>query len=192
MKSFLQLFLLSLLIIICVFFYKNYFTEKKVIKKIEFETVVESNNLEKKNNIFQNLKYNVELLDGGKYEITANKSEIIFNDGKETVLMSQVIATFTDIKNNKIKIFSDNAEFNSESYNTYFSVNVKISFEDSLITSDKIDFDFINNNILIYKNVIYINDNGNMRTDNISINLITKQIDIFMNNSKNKVKIATN
>jgi len=106
--------------------------------------------------------------------------------------MSQVIATFTDIKNNKIKIFSDNAEFNSESYNTYFSVNVKISFEDSLITSDKIDFDFINNNILIYKNVIYINDNGNMRTDNISINLITKQIDIFMNNSKNKVKIATN
>jgi len=192
MKSFLQLFLLSLLIIICVFFYKNYFTEKKVIKKIEFETVVESNNLEKKNNIIQNLKYNVELLDGGKYEITANKSEIIFNDGKETVLMSQVIATFTDIKNNKIKIFSDNAEFNSESYNTYFSVNVKISFEDSLITSDKIDFDFINNNILIYKNVIYINDNGNMRTDNISINLITKQIDIFMNNSKNKVKIATN
>ena len=192
MKSFLQLFLLSLLIIICVFFYKNYFTEKKVIKKIEFKTVVESNNLEKKNNIIQNLKYNVELLDGGKYEITANKSEIIFNDGKETVLMSQVIATFTDIKNNKIKIFSDNAEFNSESYNTYFSVNVKISFEDSLITSDKIDFDFINNNILIYKNVIYINDNGNMRTDNISINLITKQIDIFMNNSKNKVKIATN
>jgi hypothetical protein len=192
MKSFLQLFLLSLLIIICVFFYKNYFTEKKVIKKIEFETVVEINNLEKKNNIIQNLKYNVELLDGGKYEITANKSEIIFNDGKETVLMSQVIATFTDIKNNKIKIFSDNAEFNSESYNTYFSVNVKISFEDSLITSDKIDFDFINNNILIYKNVIYINDNGNMRTDNISINLITKQIDIFMNNSKNKVKIATN
>ena len=192
MKSFLQLFLLSLLIIICVFFYNKYFTEKKVIKKIEVETVIENDSLEKKNNIIQNLKYNVELLDGGKYEITANKSEIIFNDGKETVLMNEVIASFTDIKNNKIKILSDNAKFNSENYNTYFSENVEISFEDSLITSDKIDFDFINNNILIYKNVIYINDNGNMRTDNISINLISKQIDIFMNNSKNKVKIATN
>ena len=192
MKSFLQLFLLSLLIIICVFFYKKYFTEKKVIKKKEVETVIENDSLEKKNNIIQNLKYNVELLDGGKYEITANKSEIIFNDDKETVLMNEVIASFTDIKNNKIKILSDNAKFNSENYNTYFSENVEISFEDSLITSDKIDFDFINNNILIYKNVIYINDNGNMRTDNISINLITKQIDIFMNNKKNKVKIATN
>jgi|MDTC01.2.fsa_nt_gb hypothetical protein len=192
MKSFLQLFLLSLLIIICVFFYNKYFTEKKVIKKIEVETVIENDSLEKKNNIIQNLKYNVELLDGGKYEITANKSEIIFNDGKETVLMNEVIASFTDIKNNKIKILSDNAKFNSENYNTYFSENVEISFEDSLITSDKIDFDFINNNILIYKNVIYINDNGNMRTDNISINLITKQIDIFMNNSKKKVRIATN
>ena len=106
--------------------------------------------------------------------------------------MNEVIASFTDIKNNKIKILSDNAKFNSENYNTYFSENVEISFEDSLITSDKIDFDFINNNILIYKNVIYINDNGNMRTDNISINLITKQIDIFMNNSKKKVRIATN
>jgi hypothetical protein len=192
MKSFLQLFLLSLLIIICVFFYNKYFTEKKVIKKIEVETVIENDSLEKKNNIIQNLKYNVELLDGGKYEITANKSEIIFNDGKETVLMNEVIASFTDIKNNKIKILSDNAKFNSENYNTYFSENVEISFEDSLITSDKIDFDFINNNILIYKNVIYINDNGNMRTDNISINLITKQIDIFMNDSKKKVRIATN
>ena len=192
MKSFLQLFLLSLLIIICVFFYNKYFKEKKVIKKIEVETVIENDSLEKKNNIIQNLKYNVELLDGGKYEITANKSEIIFNDGKETVLMNEVIASFTDIKNNKIKILSDNAKFNSENYNTYFSENVEISFEDSLITSDKIDFDFINNNILIYKNVIYINDNGNMRTDNISINLITKQIDIFMNNSKKKVRIATN
>ena len=188
MKSFLQLFLLSLLIIICVFFYNKYFTEKKVIKKIEVETVIENDSLEKKNNIIQNLKYNVELLDGGKYEITANKSEIIFNDGKETVLMNEVIASFTDIKNNKIKILSDNAKFNSENYNTYFSENVEISFEDSLITSDKIDFDFINNNILIYKNVIYINDNGNMRTDNISINLITKQIDIFMNNSKKKLE----
>ena len=106
--------------------------------------------------------------------------------------MNEVIASFTDIKNNKIKILSDNAKFNSENYNTYFSENVEISFEDSLITSDKIDFDFINNNILIYKNVIYINDNGNMRTDNISINLITKQIDIFMNDSKKKVRIATN
>ena len=192
MKSFLQLFLLSLLIIICVFFYNKYFTEKKVIEKIEIETVIENDNLEKKNNIIQNLKYNVELLDGGRYEITANKSEIIFNDGKETVLMNEVIASFTDINNNKIKILSDNAEFNSESYNTYFSKNIKISFDDNLITSDKIDFDFINNNILIYENVIYINDNGNMRTDNISINLITKQIDIFMNNKKNKVKIATN
>ena len=192
MKSFLQLFLLLLLVIICVFFYKKYFTEKKVIEKIEIETVIENDNLEKKNNIIQNLKYNVELLDGGRYEITANKSEIIFNDGKETVLMNEVIASFTDINNNKIKILSDNAEFNSESYNTYFSKNIKISFDDNLITSDKIDFDFINNNILIYENVIYINDNGNMRTDNISINLITKQIDIFMNNKKNKVKIATN
>ena len=169
MKSFLQLFLLLLLVIICVFFYKKYFTEKKIIEKIEIETVIENDNLEKKNNIIQNLKYNVELLDGGRYEITANKSEIIFNDGKETVLMNEVIASFTDINNNKIKILSDNAEFNSESYNTYFSKNIKISFDDNLITSDKIDFDFINNNILI-----------------------TKQIDIFMNNKKNKVKIATN
>ena len=51
MKSFLQLFLLSLLIIICVFFYNKYFTEKKVIKKIEIETVIENDSLEKKNNM---------------------------------------------------------------------------------------------------------------------------------------------
>ena len=48
MKSFLQLFLLLLLVIICVFFYKKYFTEKKVIEKIEIETVIENDNLEKK------------------------------------------------------------------------------------------------------------------------------------------------
>ena len=53
-------------------------------------------------------------------------------------------------------------------------------------------FNFNESSILIYEDVIYSGLNGIMQTDNIKMNLITKKIEIFMNSSRNKVKIISN
>ena len=102
--------------------------------------------------------------------------------------MKNVIATFTDKNNKKLYINSDYAEFNSSNYNTFFKDNIKVKYENNTITSNNLDFDFTNNNILVYENVVYIGTEGKVQTDNIKINLITKNTEIYMNHKTKNIK----
>jgi len=199
MKSFLQLFLLSLIIIVSFFFYKSYFVEKKSTNQIELndpKLKKDHDNAEvspkNEDSLITNLKYNVELIDSGQYEIKADTSKLIFDGNNEIIFMENVIATFTDKNNKIIHITSDSAKFSSVNYNTFFRKNIKIRYEKNTINSNKLDFNFNDNSILIYDDVIYKGVNSTMQTDNIKINLITKKIKIFMDGSKNKVKIISN
>jgi hypothetical protein len=199
MKSFLQLFLLSLIILVSFFFYKIYFVEKKSTNQIELNDPKLKKDLDnakvspkKEDSLITNLKYNVELIESGQYEIKADTSKLIFDGDNETIFMENVIATFTDKNNKIIYITSDNAKFSSVNYNTFFRKNIKIRYEENTINSNKLDFNFNDNSILIYDDVIYKGVNSTMQTDNIKINLITKKIKIFMDGSKNKVKIISN
>ena len=199
MKSFLQLFLLSLIILVSFFFYKIYFVEKKSTNQIELNDPKLKKALDnakvspkKEDSLITNLKYNVELIDSGQYEIKADTSKLIFDGNNEIIFMENVIATFTDKNNKIIYITSDNAKFSSVNYNTFFRKNIKIRYEENTINSNKLDFNFNDNSILIYDDVIYKGVNSTMQTDNIKINLITKKIKIFMDGSKNKVKIISN
>ena len=45
--------------------------------------------------------------------------------------------------------------------------------------------------MIISDNIIYEGMQGLMKTDNIEIDLITKNIKIFMNDSKNKIEITS-
>ena len=191
MKSFLQLFLLFILIIIGIFFYNTYFIKNNIVTETFDEKKVDQKIVENKKNTITNLQYNVELKDSGKYEIKSKSSEIIYENGLELVFMKNVIAIFTDNKNRKILITSDLATFNSSNYNTFFKENIKIQYQNHNITSDKIDFNFIKNNILIYENVVYSGPKNKIHTDNIQINLITKNIDFYMNNSDENIKIIS-
>ena len=51
---------------------------------------------------------------------------------------------------------------------------------DNIISSDRIDLNFQDNLITIYENVIYDGLKGSIIADNIKINLITKKIQIYM------------
>ena len=199
MKSFLQLFLLSLMIILGFFFYKSYFEEKNNLSQIENNNPKLKKDLDnsevplkKEDSLITNLKYNVELTESGQYEIKADKSKLVIDGDNEVILMENVIATFTDKNNKIIYITSDSAKFSSVNYNTFFRENIKIRYEENTINSNKLDFNFNDNSILIYDDVIYKGVHSTMQTDNIKINLITKKIKIFMDGSKNKVKIISN
>ncbi|WP_440926898.1 LPS export ABC transporter periplasmic protein LptC [Candidatus Pelagibacter sp.] len=191
MKSFLQLFLLFILIVIGIFFYNSYFVEKNIVTETFDENNIDRKITQNKKNIITNLQYNVELKDSGKYEIKSKSSELIYENGFELVFMKDVVAIFTDKKNRKIFITSDFATFNSSNYNTYFKENIKINYQNHNISSGKIDFNFIENDILVYENVVYSGPKNKIHTDNIKINLITKNIDFYMDNSNENIKIIT-
>ena len=48
------------------------------------------------------------------------------------------------------------------------------------------------NNILIYENVVYESLKGIIKADNILMNLTTKNIDVFMNNTNDKINVSVN
>ena len=192
MKVFLQTFLFSILIIIGFFFYQTYFMKKEIVEKIVIESKIKKNDITEKKNIITNLQYNVKLENNGNYEIKSTSSKIIYENGFEIVFMEDVIATFTDNQDRKVIIRSDKASFNSSTYDTKFRDNIKILYENHKITSDKINFDFKQNNILIFQNVIYTGLKDEINTDNIKLNLITKDVQFYMNSEKDNVKITLN
>ena len=66
-----------------------------------------------------------------------------------------------------------------------------ISYENNTVNSGNLDLNFVENLITIYNNVVYEGSNGLAKTDNIKINLITKQINIFMNDAEEKVELIS-
>lgn len=204
MKFVLQIILFCLLIVISFLFYNKYFLDKEIIKNVKTEDIniitTEKKNqnedsgnkgVDNQDNLIKNLKYNVKLKDSGKYEIKSKLSELTTENGQEVISMKLVTATFTDNKNRKLLINSDNAKFNSTTYNTLFNGNIRIQYNDHLITSDKLTFNYIKNNILVHENVVYTGLNGTIETDNIRIHLISKNIEIFMNDKNKNVKILS-
>ena len=191
MKGFLQIVLFSILVSISFFFYKSYFFEKKEVNDFKVQKPIEQSVLTDQKNVITNLKYNIELANNGSYEIKSGSSELIYENGSEIIFMEDVQAIFTNNNNEKILITSDNASFNSKTYNTYFRENIKIQYENHVITSNKIDFNFTDNRILVYDKVVYTSFNKKIQTDNIEINLITKQIKFYMNNPEKNIKIIS-
>mgnify|MGYP001231639247 FL=1 len=190
MKKFIQLILFLFLIIVSIIFYKVYFDNTKepaIVSKIQNDNSLTNT----ENNLIKNLKYEIKLNQDNQYIITSDLSEITYEDNVEIVKMQNVEAIFIDQTNIPIIVTSDQAIYNNSSYNTKFNKNVKIKYLDNLILSDYMDLDFNNNLITINKNVKYNGLQGTILADNVKIDLITKKIEIYMDDTKDNVEIAT-
>ena len=134
------------------------------------------------------MSYNLNLQDKSKYVIFADESELLYESDVELVKMMNVTAKFIDKNNNELIINADKALFNSMSYNTNFNDNVIVNYKDDRIFSENLDLDFTENMVTIYNNVVYEGAQGLLKTDNVKIDLVTKNTEIFMNDIANKVK----
>ena len=193
MKKIIKLTLFFLVILFSIIFYKIYFTEKKqsdLEKKTNLEQTTEDNdNIE--NNLVKNLRYEVKLDQQNQYIISSDLSEITYDEGIEVVKMKRATAIFIDQNKIPLKITSDLAIFNSNTYNTNFSQNVQIKYLDNTIISEKLDLDFVKNLIKIHQNVEHKGVQGHIFTDIIEINLITKKIKIYMENINDNVEVVS-
>ena len=190
MKKILQLSLFSILVLISYFFYIYFLktNEQSNIIKKEVNTTTLSKN---QNNLIKNLKYQVKFDNNTQYIITADLSEIIYENNTEIVEMQKVTAQFIDQDNSPLIIKSDYANYNNSNYNTKFYDNVFIKYDDNSINSENLDLNFTENIAKIYNNVVYEGLSGLAKTDNIKIDLITKKVNIFMNDKKKKVELMS-
>tara|TARA_Y100001935_G_C17204804_1_gene456964 strand:+ start:72 stop:554 length:483 start_codon:yes stop_codon:yes gene_type:complete len=146
---------------------------------------------ENANNLIKNLKYSVQFENKTQYTITSDLSEITYVENQEIVMMQKVSAVFKDENGSLLKIRSNEAIFNNSNYNTIFRGGVNIIYLDHIITSEKLLLNFQENIVTITDNIIYEGIQGLMKTDNITINLLTKDVEIFMNDNKDKVEIES-
>ena len=58
--------------------------------------------------------------------------------------------------------------------------------------SEKLDINFNENIIKIYENVVYEGLQGTVKADNVELNLMTKNMEIFMQNNNEKIEISSN
>jgi len=195
-KTLTQLFLLLVLVIIIFSISKKYFYNEDQINEENNATslnIKESNtsnkNLEKKSvdNEIINLTYEKFDTNGNKYLINAKKG-VLDNENPNIIYMSVIEASLIYLNNERVIISSEEAIFNKENFKTTFSKNVKLTYQEQILKSDKLEF-LLDKNIAIFSdNVKYYNQNIEAFSDIVIINLLTKEIDIKSKNQK-KIKI---
>lgn len=195
MKKIAQFIIFLILIISAISFYNIYFKKDETIvysDLVKKETLKpQVSKKESQSNLIKNLMYDVKFEDNSQYSISSDLSEITYSANDEIVNMQGVIAKIIDENNLSFTIVSNYAVFNNNTYETLFTKNVKITYLDNEIFSQKLLLNFDENIVTISENVLYEGLQGLIQTDNIRINLKSKNVEIFMNNSKNKIKITS-
>lgn len=194
MKKIIQLVLLLILIFLMFNFYNRYFKEEEKIgiqQKTSQPIIPKEDNNQADNNVIQNLEYEINIKKDNNYKLSSKTSEIFYKNGVELIKMLDVKAIFTDKNNSQVIVTSDEAVYNNENYNTIFEKNIKIKYLNNIIYGDALNLDLEKNSLIIYGNVSYDGINGNLIADNIKLDLITKQINIFMNDAEEKVELIS-
>ena len=170
------------------FIYSNIFQKEKNNQNLNLEFEKESSTT---SNIIRDIKYSSKDLKGNEYIILADEGEIDL-DNSDIIFLKNVKAFINLIeKNETITVVSDFGKYNTINYDTIFSQNVKIQYQDNTITGDYLDFSMKKNLLIISKNVVYTNPKNILKADVVELDTITKDTKIFMHNSEDKVKIES-
>ena len=184
-----RVFIFIIILALSFFFiYSNYFQKEKNNQNINLESEEE---ISTNSNIIKDIKYSSKDLKGNEYIILADEGEIDL-DNSDIIFLKKIKASINLIeKNETITVVSDFGKYNTINYDTIFSQNVKIQYQDNTIIGNYLDFSMKKNLLIISKNVVYTNPNNILKADVVQLDTITKDTKIFMHNSKDKVNIES-
>ena len=187
-KTGLQVIMVLVIIIISLWFYLKYFTEKfeDVKEVLVIEKIDENQN--STSTYINDINYISTDLKGNKYQITAKQAEIKVENSDEMFLKDVVAFIFLKDKDT-VKITSNFGKYNSKNSDTIFSENVIVIYPGHKITGEYLDFSFLTNLGIFTTNVIYTGKKTNLFADKIEIDLVTKDTKIFMDDIGKKVLI---
>tara|TARA_B100000780_G_scaffold245938_1_gene190224 strand:+ start:1262 stop:1876 length:615 start_codon:yes stop_codon:yes gene_type:complete len=139
----------------------------------------------------QNMEYVSSDQDGNSYKIISETGSL--GDGaKQAINMQKVTGKIVFNNSTTLIIISDNALYDVINYNTNFYDNVLVKYDDHLISSDNLDLIINENMLTIFGNIVYKENGTLMYADKIEMDIITKDIKIFMNEENRKIKILNN
>ena len=198
-KSLIQILALILIIVSIYLVGSKLFLKEPYLADIEMEnneiisektTSIEGQKVTELN-LIENLQY--KSIDSLGNEYIINCESAVSNIDDENVLNLKKVNAIVYIKNKSpIFIDSDFAIYNKNTFNTNFYGNVKVVNNITKILSQNLDFIYEDNLVNLYniKEVFY--DETKLIADTIKFDLITKDININMNDKNKKIGIYLN
>ncbi len=200
-KTLVQIFLFILLILLVLFtfiFFYNSDEVKQSSGKSENNNINTSSGQDNQN-IIENIKYTSSNNNGDIFEIFADFGEPS-SINPELMLLKSVKAQIIFTSKNNINLISDFADFNTKTFETLFFDNVKITRLDEVMTGEKLYLVLENDDELVEKdlkkeqnilrmsnNILFEKPGYSLKADILEIDLITKNLKIYMNDKVEKV-----
>ena len=190
LKTYIQIFLLILIISITTLFFFKYFnideglTDRIPKNPIEEEIILD----ESIENIIEDLRFERIDVYNNKFVINAKYGEISINN-LDVLILKEVTGIIYLTNRSPINISSNFAKYNKLNFDTIFYEDVKITHEDNLIESDNLNITLDKNLVTINGNVIINNNFTESYADNIEINLLNRDIIINMIDKEDNIKI---
>ena len=186
MKKKIVVIILLFLIIISLIYLFNSYQKDSSIEKTGDKT--EENNYS--SNIIKNVSYISKDAKGNEYTINASEGEIDITNS-DLIYLKNVRSFIDLIDSDNVIITSDFGKYNINNYDTIFTKNVIINYQDNKITGNYLDFSLNRNTMIVSKEVIYSNLENILKADVIEVNIETKDIKIFMHESEKKVNLKS-
>ena len=203
-KTILQISLLIILIfftfLIFIFYYEENVSENLILTD-KMNNLNQSDKINSQENLIEDIRYTTKNLRGDVYEILADTGETN-KENPEILFLKNVKGNIKFISKNKenVQLKSNFANFNTKTFETTFISDVKVSRKDEIITGDKLYlvFDLENEsnseNLNKEQNILRMSDNVlfqkpgyTLKADILEIDMITKNLKIYMNNETQKV-----
>tara|TARA_B100000989_G_scaffold112542_1_gene82618 strand:- start:9932 stop:10516 length:585 start_codon:yes stop_codon:yes gene_type:complete len=183
-KTLIQTVLLLFLLIITVSFYYSYFSVDIKVDKEKTKNVVKSND----QNLIKDLSYFSKDIHGNEYVIKA-KTGTADIENPNLINLQIVHAKIKFDKKNEIIVTSKEAIYNNITYDTKFSGDVLITFENQIVTCDFMEAKISENIAIISGNIFYKNYLSEIYADKMEFNLLDKSSKISMFDKNEKIKI---
>ena len=164
---------------------KNKNISKNIDTKNPNKKIKSKNKLE---NLTRDIEYITSNSEGDIFKIFAKFGKT--NPQNSDILNLEIVnGTIERDKSSEILISSNYAEYNYSNQNSKFYENVKIKYQDKIITCDNLDIIISENIVVGYNNVTIVDNNSSLKAKKITMNILTKDIEI---NSDDKIQIITN
>ncbi len=180
----------SLVIAIIILFFTTYYSGDKdeIIDANKNSSTENASKLTKEtSNIIEDVNYAGSNNKGTFFEINSAIAELKHEEPNLSRL--QDVFVVIRLKNLRIiHIKADAGIFNKVTNDSEFFGNVKITEQDNVITSDNLDFYNSKNLLQAYNNVTYTGKKGDLIADQVLVDLLNNEANIFMFEKGDKVK----
>ena len=151
------------------------------------QDIIYSNPESNSTNIINNIEYKSFDTIGNQYNIKA-KSGTISDESPNLILMQDVESEIY-FKDGKIFITALFATYNTINYDTIFKDKINIKYGEHQLNSNNANLFFKDHRIELYDNINYTNLNSSLLADEIEIDLLTRNLKVYMHNKNKKVKV---